>query len=324
VASNQSFALSPNLSGDLAFGPMAAGPMGDVVVGYGAQTMFGAGCGTWPGGTYGLTECMANVDVLAFDPEDRLLLATSEGGFNGMESGFSGESTHEAFSLPLNGPSSCPTGLDGPPCVATSFLGADAAGNLFAQVDVTASPGVDFGLGTVSGTVLLHYGPNGALVNDTLPTAGGILAVGALGDLFYGTHVSGTVDEGCGTVGTAGASSTVLTERDATGACLWSKALPTAAFALDPSQNTLLATTFSGTIDFGGGPLTSKGTSDLAIAKLDPSGNLVWSKSFGASGASVIEILAQGATNTGGLTLVAVISGAVDFGCGAVVSRFAP
>jgi hypothetical protein len=82
----------------------------------------------------------------------------------------------------------------------------------------------------------------------------------------------------------------------------------------------VLATTFSGTVDFGGGPLTSVGTSDLAMAKLDPSGNLLWSKSFGASGASLGGIWALGANDDGGVALSAGIGGAVDFGCGPVTS----
>src|SRR6185437_13776695 len=98
-----------------------------------------------------------------------------------------------------------------------------------------------------------------------------------------------------------------------------SKARPASTLiAVDPSRNVLLATTFSGTIDFGGGPLTSVGTSDLAIAELDPSGNLVWSESFGASGASVSGIKALGATTSGGLAIAAGMSGAVDFGCGTI------
>jgi hypothetical protein len=46
------------------------------------------------------------------------------------------------------------------------------------------------------------------------------------------------------------------------------------SFAVDRSQNVLLAVTFSGTIDFPGATLTAKGNSDLAIAKLDPAGNV--------------------------------------------------
>jgi hypothetical protein len=255
------------------------------------------------------------VYALGFDPGDGQLsgFESQVGTGLGMAtSGFSGESVSKTF----NG-----TNAMGP-IVRASFLGADAARNLFVQVAVQANPGapIDFGLGTVgTGTYLLHYDPSGTLVSDSLPT--GVSAVGALGDLFYAAQIAGTTDQGCGTVGTAGVTSTVLTERDATGTCIWSKALPASTlFALDPSQDVVVATTFSGSVDFGGGALTSVGTTDLAIAKLDPSGNLLWSKSFGASGATLGGISALGATNSGGVAISAGIGGAVDFGCGAVTS----
>jgi hypothetical protein len=306
---------------------MAAGPMGHVAVGTSASAssscqsssvvLDAAGAPKeGPSEKYAGGACAAYVGPRGFDPSDGLLYRhghqnSTPGG--PAVSGFVGEAVSTSFS-----------GTAGMgPLVATDFMGADAAGNLFVRVDVGGGPAsntVDFGLGPVSGTVMLHYDPSGVLVSDSLPTTGKP-AVGALGHLFYATSVTGTVDEGCGTVGSASVKSTVLTKRDATGACLWSKALPASlVFALDPSEDVLLATTFSGTIDFGGGPLTSVGASDLAIAKLDGSGAHVWSKRFGASGASVSGISAFGATNGGGAALAVKIDGAVDFGCGAVSS----
>ncbi len=127
------------------------------------------------------------------------------------------------------------------------------------------------------------------------------------------------MDYGCGSVGSPGVNNTVLAKLDMAGVCLWSAALPAGTwFSLDPMENVLLATTFTGTIDFGGGPLTSAGTSDLAIAKLDATGAFVWGESFGAIGAGVSGMTSIGATSTGGIALAAGLDGAVDFGCGAV------
>jgi hypothetical protein len=166
----------------------------------------------------------------------------------------------------------------------------------------------------VTGTVLLHFDSHGALVSDTL-------VVGALGSLFCETTVLGPVDQGCGAVGTAGVWSSVLTERDTTGACLFSRALPLGtSFALDAAQDVLLATTFTGTIDLAGQSFTSAGVSDLALAELGPSGELLWSTSFGAPGASLGPVRALGATAGAGPTLAVGILGTVDFGCGAVSS----
>jgi outer membrane protein assembly factor BamB len=113
----------------------------------------------------------------------------------------------------------------------------------------------------------------------------------------------------------------VVSQLDQSGTCLWSVALPASTtVALDPSENVLLATLFSGAVDFGGGPLTSVGTTDLAVAKLDPTGAYLWSHSFGASGATLGAIDAFGALDTGGAGLAVGLQGAVDFGCGAVSS----
>ena len=53
----------------------------------------------------------------------------------------------------------------------------------------------------------------------------------------------------------------------------------------DPSGNVLLAGFFSGTTDFDPGPgvynLTSKGSDDIFVEKLDANGNLLWACSFG-------------------------------------------
>jgi hypothetical protein len=77
---------------------------------------------------------------------------------------------------------------------------------------------------------------------------------------------------------------------------------------------------FSGTVDFGGGPLISVGTSDLAIAKLDATGTFLWSESFGAPGSTVGAVAALSGTTTGGLAMSARLNGAVNFGCGPVAS----
>lgn len=60
------------------------------------------------------------------------------------------------------------------------------------------------------------------------------------------------------------------------------------SIALDPSNNVLIGTQFTNTVDFDPGPgvfnLTSVGgISDAAILKLDPSGNFIWVKQMGAN-----------------------------------------
>jgi hypothetical protein len=312
---------------------MAAGPLGNVAVGYGYSTgvnltTCGAtvavidAAGASVGGPSVSTPagaCAARIGSLGFDPEDDLL-----DGYSYQSAGSQGTTTSGLVAGPVSLSYTYDTSLVSDPYTfSAGLLGRDTAGDTFAVVAVpayTTGAGINFGGGVVSGNLLLEYSSTGTFVRSITPPAGS-LAFGALGHIFSSTQVTGTVNYGCGTVGTAAVTSTVMTEYGQTGACLWSKALPAStSFSLDPSENVLLATTFAGTVDFGGGPLTSVGTSDLAIAKLDASGGFVWSKSFGASGASMSGITSLGATGTGGEALSVGISGAVDFGCGAVSS----
>lgn len=53
------------------------------------------------------------------------------------------------------------------------------------------------------------------------------------------------------------------------------------AVATDSGGNILIAGSFEGTVDFGGGDLTSVEGRDVYVAKLDPNGGHLWSASFG-------------------------------------------
>ena len=85
---------------------------------------------------------------------------------------------------------------------------------------------------------------------------------------------------GGGSTGGGGAGST-------TGAALWAVRFGGAArveghgVAADASGNLYVTGSFTGSVDFGGGPLASAGNDDVFLIKLDPSGDLIWSKRFG-------------------------------------------
>jgi hypothetical protein len=106
------------------------------------------------------------------------------------------------------------------------------------------------------------------------------------------------------------------------GGCLWTKllALPTAAikqraFRQGEDGSLSLAVVYSGTIDFGGGPLESSGTSSLALARFDSAGTLLWTKNFGGAGSSFN--LGSLDTNAAGVCiLTAQYGGSVDLGGG--------
>ncbi|WP_437799872.1 hypothetical protein [Sorangium sp. So ce693] len=98
----------------------------------------------------------------------------------------------------------------------------------------------------------------------------------------------------------------------------------------DASGNYYVAGDFEGTVDFGAGPLTSAGGSDIFFLKLDPSGSVIWSKRFGT------EYDDENATMTvdgsGNIVLAAVYNGGPghasapgpDFGDGPLPSSEQP
>ncbi len=91
------------------------------------------------------------------------------------------------------------------------------------------------------------------------------------------------------------------------------------AINLDSNQNILLSGNLIGSTDFGGGTLTSTGTvEDIFVAKLDASGNHLWSKLYGDGSAQ--KVSAQALTSTGDLLLTGSFTGNLDFGNGALAS----
>jgi len=52
------------------------------------------------------------------------------------------------------------------------------------------------------------------------------------------------------------------------------------AVCVGPSGNLYMAGVFGGTVDFGGGGLTSSSGADLVVASFDSGGGYVWAKPF--------------------------------------------
>jgi hypothetical protein len=109
-----------------------------------------------------------------------------------------------------------------------------------------------------------------------------------------------------------------------TGGHLWSKRFGYAdsdyasGFSLDAAGNIYLAGPNSGTLDFGGGPLTSAGGIDFFVAKLDQDGNHVWSKNFGGGNDQLGRRVALGPD--GDLVVAGMFKGVLDLGGGPLAS----
>jgi hypothetical protein len=140
--------------------------------------------------------------------------------------------------------------------------------------------------------------------------------------LLQGTSSSSSPNAGCGPI--AGTSGTYLAKLNASGACVWSKGLGKGFTVVPfPSDDIGLAGTYQGTLDLGCGPLTSLGTPDLVVARLNGStGACTWSKSFGAAGAGIDPNLRFAVSRSLGYPVVYDSLGGspVDFGGGPIAN----
>jgi hypothetical protein len=90
-------------------------------------------------------------------------------------------------------------------------------------------------------------------------------------------------------------------------------AAPVSAVTVDASGAMILAGGFQGTIDLGGGPLTSgNNNGEMWIAKLDPGGHHEWSRQYAAPGVPTSIELGP----AGDIHLTARVTGTADFGGG--------
>ncbi|WP_437924846.1 DNRLRE domain-containing protein [Sorangium sp. So ce291] len=108
----------------------------------------------------------------------------------------------------------------------------------------------------------------------------------ALAGLLWDTTAAGPVDLGTGPI--AGASGDLLIAKlDAAGTPIWTRTFPRdplyinnspQAVAGDGAGNVIVLGRFYGTLDLGGGPLTSAENGSLYMVKLDAAGNHVFSQ----------------------------------------------
>ena len=84
------------------------------------------------------------------------------------------------------------------------------------------------------------------------------------------------------------------------------------------SGNVVLAGTFFGSVDFGGGTLSSAGGRDAFVTKFSPDGELLWSKRLGDSLDQGTLFVSAGSDSS--IAVAGNLFGAIDLGGGALVS----
>jgi hypothetical protein len=110
-----------------------------------------------------------------------------------------------------------------------------------------------------------------------------------------------------------------------TGNPLWSKRFGDAGFqevafnGMAPrGGGVVLCGSFDPTVDFGGAPLVTTGSSEIFVAALDARGGHLWSKAFGGKQADRARACAADAQ--GNVVVTGFIGGTADFGGGPIVS----
>ena len=150
------------------------------------------------------------------------------------------------------------------------------------------------------------------------------VTVDGSGNVFLTGAFLGSVDFGGGPLTSAGQADIFLAKFDPAGNHLWSKRFGDAtdqfprSVAVDGSGNAFLTGYFTGSVDFGGGPLTSAGLEDIFLAKFDPAGTHLWSKRFGDANSQIGQGVAV--DGLGNVFLTGYFSGSVDFGGGPLTS----
>src|SRR5262245_54871701 len=110
----------------------------------------------------------------------------------------------------------------------------------------------------------------------------------ASGNVFITGYFSDTINFGGGDLHTGMFSDIFLAKFNAAGVHQWSRGFGDGQFndvglsvATDASGNVIVTGTFEGTVNFGGGNLTSAGSDDIFVAKFNAAGVHQWSQRFG-------------------------------------------
>jgi hypothetical protein len=219
-------------------------------------------------------------------------------------------------------------GIDGARSVAV-----DATGNVLVTGSFQST--VDFGGGpfaSVGGShdifVLVLDSAGGYLISRAFGGPGGDEGTGVIfdagGNGIIAGHMTGTIDFGGGPITSAGSDDGFVVKFSSLGFHVWSKRFGDANaqnikdIAVDAAGDIYLTGSFAGMVDFGGGAITSLGSTDSMLVKLSSAGNHVWTRQIGGlnaqNGASVT------VDSLGNPIVTGFIQGSVDFGLGALTS----
>ncbi len=157
------------------------------------------------------------------------------------------------------------------------------------------------------------------------------IATDASGNVYTTGNFSGTVDfdpgVGVSNLVSGGSQDAFISKLDAAGNFLWAKNIGSTGVELGRSikvdgSNVYVVGSFNGIVDFDPGvgtfTLSSAGSSDIFVSKLNTSGNFIWAKQFGGTSGDEGWDLS---VNSSGVHLTGIFQGTGDFDPGVGVSN---
>ena len=211
-------------------------------------------------------------------------------------------------------------------------VAVDSAGNVILTGAMCG--GADFGGGilTASGgqdVFLACFGADGvhhwsACYGDDADQIGRQVAIDGNNAIVLAGSFQGTVAFGGPALTSAGGKDIFLARFDPGAAHLWSRAFggtldqAGTSVAVETTGGILLAGYFAGSVDFGAGPLTSAGGTDVFLARFDAAGSHSMSMGFGD--AADQQAIYAGLTSRGDILLTGGFAGSIDFGSGPLIS----
>ncbi|HEY3169506.1 MAG TPA: hypothetical protein VGK08_00755 [Thermoanaerobaculia bacterium] len=144
------------------------------------------------------------------------------------------------------------------------------------------------------------------------------VTVDGAGDIVLAGYFNGSADFGSGLLTSAGGTDIFLAKYSSAGSPLWSRRFGSTStdralsVDADNSNNYVVAGYMVGTVDFGGGPLTSAGLADVFVAKYSSAGVHVWSRRFGGASSDVAQAVAV--DSGGNVAVTGYFQGTANFG----------
>jgi hypothetical protein len=151
------------------------------------------------------------------------------------------------------------------------------------------------------------------------------MAVDDLGELATTGTIQNTVNLGTGSMTSAGATDIFVAKYASNGTPLWSRRIGGSmgdvgkAVAIDGSGSVYITGYFRGTVDFGGGPISTSTTSAF-LAKYSSTGLHQWSKKLSTAGSGTDEGTALALDVNGSVIVGGSIYQTSDFGGGPLTS----